>query len=403
MIQITKHGRLKDGTYGIAYIDQNGMKDGAVITTSGKYEERHYVYYKLNGSEEKVGENELNAYKAIIESALSEILKKNAEEKARRENYLAGALKKVHSLKSAAQVGGYIHFNQIRGKKEGIPIEYWLDIKRQHIPAHLPVASVKAEYKEAVAKSIKRVPVPAPTNTKAERIQRLFSRKQTFAKYLPDSGYSMGEIKKIYANDVLISHYDNTKEYSKSCKYKARHGSVHIDLTLPEAYNLKVVANILTITGPLIGRGVRTAKWADSVNFKFADSVKWAHGYLAGDYHFTANNDKEARAIAKKYYSEKKANEAVKRKHAYALKRSNLKTFVSYEDSRRAGNCEIGTKGFARHAGIKLYEIGAIRADFLLKLAENHNVINYANRAIETAKLRYAGIIKSNANFENEI
>lgn len=45
------------------------------------------------------------------------------------------------------------------------------------------------------------------------------------------SGYSMGEVVTLCCGNVTLLRYDNTRSYAKSCKWRARHGSVVFRLT----------------------------------------------------------------------------------------------------------------------------------------------------------------------------
>jgi hypothetical protein len=54
-----------------------------------------------------------------------------------------------------------------------------------------------------------------------------------------NSGYSMGDLKKIYVNDELFFTLDDKQEYAKSCKYSATHGLIRLDLSKKQLLNLK--------------------------------------------------------------------------------------------------------------------------------------------------------------------
>jgi len=67
--------------------------------------------------------------------------------------------------------------------------------------------------------------------------------------------------------------------------------------------------------------------------------------------------------------------------------------WVGTEDSRRAGNCDAGTRSFSlwvRRALRAVGEVGALRADELLAMARRRGVEGEARRAIMAAAKRYA-------------
>lgn len=225
--------------------------------------------------------------------------------------------------------------------------------------------------------------------TKKDMILHLFSHLSDAAKSLPRSGYCMGEHKTIYVSGVKISEYSTCEEYTGG-RWKARHGEISIFLTISEAKRTRVIGGIITIVGDLVRRGLRTCEWIESG--KGYNEIITKTGYLAGDYHFTAHTVKEAKAIAGRYYKEKRERELKERRYAAALKRSDKRTWVTYEDSRKGGNCVTGTHNFAHAIRFNLENTGAIRADFLIKKASQHNVVTFAERAVKAAKMRYAGI-----------
>ena len=49
--------------------------------------------------------------------------------------------------------------------------------------------------------------------------------------YSVNSGYSMGEVVIVRCNGKEIVRYDRTQEYSKSCKWYAKHGCVVLNFT----------------------------------------------------------------------------------------------------------------------------------------------------------------------------
>lgn len=52
-----------------------------------------------------------------------------------------------------------------------------------------------------------------------------------YVRNLCSSGYSMGEIVEVWCNGKLIDRVNNTKEYAKSCSWRAKHGLVVLNFT----------------------------------------------------------------------------------------------------------------------------------------------------------------------------
>lgn len=52
-----------------------------------------------------------------------------------------------------------------------------------------------------------------------------------FVKPQPSSGYSMGEVVITSCNGKEICRVNNTQEYAKSCKWRAKHGVVFVEFT----------------------------------------------------------------------------------------------------------------------------------------------------------------------------
>ncbi len=89
---------------------------------------------------------------------------------------------------------------------------------------------VKQSVEEAIGRRANYSTIPTVRNWCDSRIRKRFD---FCAEYLPDSGYSMGETKKITTDFFgVISSYNNCREYAKSCSYRARHGEVEVYIPL---------------------------------------------------------------------------------------------------------------------------------------------------------------------------
>lgn len=65
-----------------------------------------------------------------------------------------------------------------------------------------------------------------------------------------NSGYSMGDLKKVYVNNELFFVLDDTQEYARSCKYSPTHGLIRLDLNKKQLMSLeKSGYNGATCTG----------------------------------------------------------------------------------------------------------------------------------------------------------
>lgn len=277
---------------------------------------------------------------------------------------------------NAHNIAGYLFANK-------------MEASRSNIPNGLKVKEVKDLLRTMDNLRYKRFREKVLPKTRQERIRAVLPHLLTAASTLPNSGYSMGETKKIMVGDHVVSYYDNRKYYN-SHRYKERHGEMILQLTISEARNTRVIGGLITIVGELVGNGLRRCEWIMSGSGY--NNIQRVSGYLAGDYHFHAASLKEAKEKSKIHYKEIREAKAKERQFAYALKRKDTRTWVIYEDSRNGGNCESGTKAFAAGIDFSLSNSGAIRADFLLKKATEKNVVNYAMKAINSAKLRYVGI-----------
>lgn len=167
--------------------------------------------------------------------------------------------------------------------------------------------------------------------------------------------------------------------YSRSCKYAAK--VYHFTLHLKPSYKLYVIGGMLTLISKNSDEVVWFTRKGNEVN------LEKHTGYLYKGKHFTATSEEDKVKQINKIKKERTAN-ALRIRKQRMISRGNVNLasiWVSREDSIKAGNCPFGTDNFINKLPAK---IGAIRADYLLELAERFNVTHYAQRAINYAFYR---------------
>lgn len=270
--------------------------------------------------------------------------------------------------------------------------------RRNEIPARIPVKLVHDAIKEAYTRHEERKPKNAlfiPL-TKAQRIQNLMNERpiSTAAHMLPDSGYSMGQTKTIYAGSAPVSHHDGTHTYGGKWRGSETHGNVRVYLTITQAYYADNIGGLLTMPVERINRNLQRVCWISrhAPKTKTSFACELIHGYLVKDFHFFAESKTEAITYARRYVATMKAREISERLNTRALSRKDATTYVTYQDSLNGGNCSDGTEALANRLRVNLDITGAVRADYLLEMSEKYNLTHFAKRAIHAAKLRYAGL-----------
>lgn len=195
-----------------------------------------------------------------------------------------------------------------------------------------------------------------------------------FAQNLPDQGYSMGSYVRVYFNKLRYLD-DRTKEYAKSCKWRARHGEVNYTLTKREYQTFNVIGGVITFIEPNQKSRVKKCTWLNGVNHKGDFKIIKVEGYIYEGYHSTSKNgalmggklniqrakeqeQRERENLKKRIENEKKYNKA-------------LRLQYSYQDSIDCGNCEVGTKAFIMR--LKLNPNNKYRGSFLIKRASEES------------------------------
>ena len=192
-----------------------------------------------------------------------------------------------------------------------------------------------------------------------------------FAKHLIDSGYAMGEIKEIRCPKIgVINYYNNTSDYAKSCTWKAKHGSVVLNLTPSELRRTKLIGGVITIIGKRDKhKGFNALKRCVVITGDgrtYLRTVKRMECFVKGSSHgstkeICVRNYKVSKEILKK--------KNLRKKEANRILREGRKRFYSFNDSIKAGNCSIGTKVFIERNNLNS-EFG-YRGDFLLEIAKD--------------------------------
>jgi len=85
------------------------------------------------------------------------------------------------------------------------------------------------------------------------------------------SGFSMGEIMTVKCNGNEIHRIDRTKEYSKSCKWKAKHGYIVINFTKKGLRDYMTAAK----RGDGFAKVEFTKKYLDVNASRISNNKKW--------------------------------------------------------------------------------------------------------------------------------
>ena len=159
-----------------------------------------------------------------------------------------------------------------------------------------------------------------------------------------DSGYKMGDEKFLLINKKIIAELDEREEYAASCKYRASHGSVDIFMTKKDLRNIEKIGGIWTIRlennkcKVLTGKGKYTGFTVDFETY-----------YLVGNSH--ADTLREAQVL-----------EAKKRK--VSSKTFSDKDFISVDNIRKLGACEMGIDRFCEKHNLNKeygYQLGYLK------------------------------------------
>ena len=212
-------------------------------------------------------------------------------------------------------------------------------------------------------------------------------RLKLIAASLPSTGYKMGDLRQVqFAN--LIGEYDDREYYSQSCKYKAQHGSVKVNLTLEELRNCQVIGGVVTFVEPGQKGKLKECIWIDSIGVRKTFKIERVKGWIYGNYHHVYKDIaiKYGRDIEKRD-KERRKEEKQREKRYLEYKKAQKKAakcLYSFADSIKAGNCETGTRLFARKFNLDVTAI--YTGNYLLKLIQKTELAyeyeRYINRMI---------------------
>ena len=229
----------------------------------------------------------------------------------------------------------------------------------------------------AVKKHYERASATATEKTVRQFCYDLIKAKaETLLNAIPDEGYSMGSIVSLTIGSPTVKKFrqDRTREYAKSSKFRAVHGSVDVRLTPSEFRFAKNIAGLLTVIYPQKSK-VKKCFWFEGRGAKQYFELVKVDGYIFEGFHAKTKQSAleggmkiiEIKKLAEK--SQKAINKAMRRQYTFA-------------DSLLAGNCEAGTRAFALR--LNLDTTKKYRGSFLLKQAElkSTNSAYYVRRMI---------------------
>lgn len=210
-------------------------------------------------------------------------------------------------------------------------------------------------------------------------------RLQKIAKAMPDEGYSMGSSIRILCGKLEVIN-DRTKEYSKSCKYKPKHGGYFERIKMSELRFFHVIGGLVTFI-PQQKSKVKKCWWYAGEGSKNRWELVKVHGFICGDYHsFTKEAAKEGFERAEKNRKEYEKRQILAQKTEAQKKKlfvSALRKQFTFQDSLLAGNCETGTRAFILRCGLDINK--KYRGKFLLETAKEKstNSVSYVERMIK--------------------
>lgn len=194
------------------------------------------------------------------------------------------------------------------------------------------------------------------------------------------SFYSSTE--KVWPGKAIKNDFGSGDTYSKSSNQSALW--VNFNLNLPKNHDFKFIGGLLTVFNKKKYNRNNIVKCTWFVQTRGFE-LKQIDGFIYKEHHITAKNELDALSKIKKI-REKSAKILFTKRIFQNIDLKRI--WVTFEDSIKAGNCVSGTKNFAGKNNIDIENIGAVRADYLLEIANGN--ITFVNRAIAFAKMRYA-------------
>lgn len=219
----------------------------------------------------------------------------------------------------------------------------------------------------------KKLSISVKKLTEIERKAYLIAKQ-----YSGCTGYSMGDLvtvevrytyrkkdNKIGSSAITLASYSCMQEYSKSSKYRAKHGSLTITLTVGEIEVAELIGGVLTIA---LEKGkISKCKYFEIKGSKHQISTRWVEGFITSGFHAESyeacvswRKSRKASLLAQRQ------REAISKmspeEKAILLERAKSR-FVGYQHSRDAGNCHTGTMAFAQRHDLNPkygYQVGYI-------------------------------------------
>jgi len=173
------------------------------------------------------------------------------------------------------------------------------------------------------------------------------------------SGYSMGELVKIYLKgyDRPLLVRDDTSSYSGDWEGRETHGLIKITFTKKDIRSIERIENLWTVKE---GHGYK-AKWLESKGQKQFFELYWKEGYLVGSSHGATKEE---------------ALQYQRAKEDAGIGQYSDDDFVGVEHLKKIGACWPGIKSFCQRHGLNP-EYG-YRLGYLKKL--NGAGTSYFNR-----------------------
>ena len=213
----------------------------------------------------------------------------------------------------------------------------------------MPFLQFENELSKAVKKHFERRQKEQETSVKQWLDAKIIDKLNYLAQYLPSDGYSMGGRRKIVINKYLQGSYNDCKEYSNGCRYKANHGFVSYNIHANDLKNYSVIGGLITYIYPNQKSKAKKCYWLEGVGKKQNFKIEKVEGYIYYNYHGLDKKNvlEKGTANEKRDKEQKKQAEKIEKNKAKALN-----CLFEFKDSINAGNCEAGTKAFILRCGL---------------------------------------------------
>ena len=231
-----------------------------------------------------------------------------------------------------------------------------------------------------------------------KRIQR---RLEKIAEALPDQGYSMGG-ERVAKCLSITGRFDDRDYYSKSCKFREKHGYYEVEIPLADIFKISVIGGLVTIVRSP-GK-IAEAEWFESTGKKQHFQIKRVSGFLTGRhnaatydrYHAATYEDAvewrkdEAGRLMRRRQQIRIAGLRSKNEKEYLRRLEKAeeeakKLFYGFTHARQAGNCEPGIMQAVQDYNLNP-EFG-YRGEYLLQTVTNGRRWNVERMIEHRAKM----------------